>query len=60
MWLLHLYLDIEHQNLFKILKFKRLLDVAYCLNKEVYQITNFYHEIKKPDGIFKYITLDRV
>ena len=60
MWLLHLYLDYGHQNLFKIFKFKRLVDVAYCLNKEVYQITNFYHEIKKPDGIFKYITLDRV
>jgi hypothetical protein len=60
MWIIHLYLDFEHHTLFKILKFRRLLDVAYCLNKEVYQITNFYHNIKKPDGIFKYITLDRV
>ena len=60
MWILHLYLDSDKKQLFKIFKFHRLKNIAYCLNKEVFQITNFYHGIKKPDGIFKYITIDRV
>ena len=56
-WRVFLYTDIDKKDLFKILNFERLEDIAYCLDKKIYEITNFYHKIKKPSGIFNFINL---
>ena len=58
-WILHLYLDEDKNDLFKILKFGTLGDMAYCLDKKLYEVSNFYHQIKKPHGIFKYISINK-
>lgn len=54
-WVLNLYIDEEKTKLFKVLEFNTLKDIAYCCNKELFEISNFYHNIKKPSGLFKYI-----
>ena len=58
-WILHLYSDDTKSNLFKIMSFNTLNDIAYCLNKELYEVSNFYHQIKKPNGIFKYLDINK-
>ena len=55
-WILHLYLNTKKTDLFKSLSFERLIDIAYCLDTKIYEVSNFYHGIKKPHGIFKFIT----
>ena len=58
-WIIHLYLDELKSELFKIMVFATLGDIAYCLDKQLYKVSNFYHRIKKPQGIFKYISIDK-
>jgi len=58
-WIIHLYLDELKSELFKIMVFATLGDIAYCLDKQLYEVSNFYHQIKKPQGIFKYISIDK-
>jgi hypothetical protein len=60
MWIIHLYLDESKKNLFKILTFERLSDIAYCLDKKLFEVSNFYHGIKKPHGIFNYLNINQV
>ena len=58
-WIIHLYLDELKSELFKIMVFVTLGDIAYCLDTQLYEVSNFYHQIKKPQGIFKYISIDK-
>ena len=57
LWLLAIYFDEAKNNLFKILEFNSLREMAYCLNCEIYDVSNFYHRISKPKGQFNYITI---
>jgi hypothetical protein len=59
MWIIHLYLDTQKTQLFKILTFTRLADIAYCLNTRLHEVSNFYHGITKPAGIFRHLNIDR-
>jgi hypothetical protein len=59
MWIVHLYLDTQKTQLFKIMSFARLTDIAYCVDKKLHEVSNYYHTITKPVGIFKYLNIDR-
>ena len=51
-WIVNVYLDIQHDALFRVLEFDTLLEIATCLNTRLYEVSNFYHRIKKPTGCF--------
>ena len=54
-WVMNLYYDVEHQHIFKVIEFQTLREIAVCLNKPIFEISNFYHKIKKPMGVFKHL-----
>jgi hypothetical protein len=54
-WIVNVYVDTEHTTLFRILEFDTLLEIATCLNTKLYEVSNFYHKIKKPTGVFLYL-----
>lgn len=56
-WVLCIYLDKNKNDLFKVLEFNSLREIAYCLDKEIYDISNFYHKITKPKKIFTHLYL---
>ena len=56
-WVLAIHIDIAKLELFKVIEFNSLREMAYCLNCEIYDVSNFYHKISKPKGKFKYITI---
>jgi hypothetical protein len=41
------------------MSFARLTDIAYCVDKKLHEVSNYYHTITKPVGIFKYLNIDR-
>ena len=55
LWIVNVFLETEQIHLFKTLEFHTLKDIAYCLDTEVYQVSNFYHKITKPSGVFKFL-----
>ena len=56
-WILTIYLDKNKKDLFKALEFNNLREIAYWLDKEIYDISNFYHKITKPKEVFEYLYL---
>ena len=56
-WILTIYLDKNKKDLFKALEFNNLREIAYCLDKEIYDISNFYHKITKPKEVIEYLYL---
>jgi hypothetical protein len=56
-WVLAIHNDILKKDLFKVLEFNSLREMAYCLNCEIYDVSNFYHKISKPKGQFRFITI---
>ena len=56
-WIMILFTDLEKTEIFKVLEFNTLKEMAYVMNKEIYDVTNFYHEITKPKSIFKYVNI---
>ena len=56
-WILEVYLDIKKEKIIQILIFNNLREIAYCLNMNVYDISNFYHKITKPKNLFQYINI---
>ena len=56
-WVLAIHFDKFKKELFKVLEFNSLREMAYCLDCEIYDVSNFYHKISKPKGKFSYITI---
>ena len=56
-WLVAIYLDIQHKKLFKMIEFHSLRHIAYCLDCNIYDISNLYHRISKPKGKFVWIEI---
>ena len=56
-WLLALFYDREHTKPFKIIDFNSLREIAYCMDCEIYDISNLYHKISKPKGKFVYVEI---
>lgn len=57
LWLLIIYKDNEKKEYMKSVECSTLSHIAYLLNRPIYDISNFYHGITKPAGIFKHLTL---
>jgi len=57
LWVLVIYKDKEKTDYFKTINCNTLNEIAYLLNKNLYDVSNVYHKITKPSGIFEYITI---
>lgn len=54
-WIVNVYLDKEKIQLIKVLTFDTLQEIAHCLDRKLYEVSNQYHKIKKPSDIFEYL-----
>ena len=60
LWVVSLYYDKNKKNLIKTLQTNTLKDLSYLLNCELYDVSNFFHKITKPKGIFELITIEKL
>ena len=56
-WLLVIYYDDLKKEFYKKLECETLEEIAYLLDKKIYDVSNVYHHITKPKGIFKKISI---
>jgi len=56
-WLIVIYYDEEKKQFYKKLELETLEEIAYLLDKKIYDVSNVYHKITKPKGIFKKISI---
>lgn len=56
-WLIYLYEEEAHTNIFKVMKFNTIKDVSYVLGMNSQTISNFFHGLIKPRGVLKYCVL---
>jgi hypothetical protein len=52
-WVLYLFEDKEKSDLFKIMEFRTIKDLAYVLDIEQQIISNWFHGLINPRGILK-------
>jgi len=56
-WIMILFTDKTKKDIFKVLEFNTLKEIAYVMDKQIHDVTNFYHNITKPKKIFNYINI---
>jgi len=56
-WVIVIYKDVKKNEYFKTINCETLNEIAYLLNKNVYDVSNVFHKITKPNGVFKYLTI---
>ena len=56
-WILHLYKDIEHTDLIKVMEIDTIKDCSYVLGLDTQIISNYFHGLIKPRGVLKYCIL---
>ena len=56
-WILHLYKDIEHKDLIKVMEFDTIKDCSDVLKVDTQIISNYFHGLIKPRGVLKYCIL---
>jgi hypothetical protein len=56
-WCVYLFEEIEHKNIFKIMKFDTIKEVSFVLNIPPQTISNYFHGLIKPRGILNYCVL---
>ncbi len=52
-WVLWLFEDDQKKDLFKIMEFKTIKEMAYVLNTDPRNISNWFHGLIKPRGILR-------
>ena len=52
-WILYLFTDSNKSEIFKIMEFKSIKDIAYVINMDPQVISNYFHGLIKPRGILK-------
>ena len=57
LWILIIYKDDEKKDYIKSIECSTLSHIAYLLDRPIYDVSNFYHKITKPAGIFKHLTI---
>ena len=50
-WILYLFTDKNKKEIFKIMEFKSIKDIAYVLNLQPQVISNYFQGLIKPRGI---------
>lgn len=56
-WILHLYKDLEHTDLIKIMEFDTIKRISYVLGIESQVISNYFHGLIKARDILQYCVL---
>jgi|GEM_PF-6113990 len=59
-WLLCLYKDKDKTDLWKLMEFKTIKEVAYILGMKAQEISNFYHQLIKERGPLQYCIIYQV
>lgn len=59
-WIVCLYKDTEKTDLWKIMEFKTIKDIAYVLDMKQQEISNFYHKLIKERGNLRYCVIYQV
>lgn len=57
LWVVIIYKDKEKTDYYKTINCYTLNQIAYLLDKKVYDVSNVFHKITKPSGIFEYLTI---
>lgn len=57
LWVVIIYKDSDKKEYYKTINCETLNQIAYLLDKKVYDVSNIYHKITKPNGVFKFITI---
>ena len=57
LWFVYLFEEVEHTNIFKIMKFNTIKDVSYVLDIPAQTISNYFHGLIKPRGVLNYCIL---
>jgi|TARA_R110002050_G_scaffold32181_2_gene82963 hypothetical protein len=57
LWIVQIYYDKEKINFFKNIECHTLKEVAYITNSNIYDVSNYYHKITKPKGIYEYLII---
>lgn len=56
-WIVIIYKDKDKCDYYKTINCDTLNEIAYLLNRKVYDVSNVFHKITKPNGIFEYLTI---
>lgn len=56
-WYLILFTSTEKNEVFKVIKCGTIKEVAYLLDIKPSRVSNYYHKLTKPTGIFDLISL---
>jgi hypothetical protein len=56
-WVVIIYKDKDKKEYFKTINCDTLNEIAYLLDRKVYDVSNVFHQITKPNGIFDYISI---
>ena len=46
-WIMILFTDKTKKDIFKVLEFNTLKEIEYVMDKQIHDVTNFYHNITK-------------
>lgn len=57
LWVVIIYKDSDKKEYYKTINCETLNQIAYLVNKKVYDVSNIYHKITKPTGVFNYLTI---
>ena len=60
LWVLDIYYDTKKEEFIKTIQLETLRDLAYVIGCELYDVSNFFHKITKPKGIFNYLTITKI
>jgi len=59
-WLLLIFADMRHEELVKRMWFERMVDLAFVLDIQTQNVSNFYHGLVKSKGILNYCEIVKV
>ena len=59
-WLLLIFEDMRHEELVKRMWFERMVDLAFVLDIQTQNVSNFYHGLVKSKGILNYCEIVKV
>lgn len=57
LWIVIIYKDSKKEHYWKTINCNTLTQIAYLLDKKVYDVSNVFHKITKPNGVFQYLTI---
>lgn len=53
-WYLFVFIDKDKTELYKVMKFDKIKDLAYVVGLEHTIVSNYFHNLIKPRGLLEY------